>query len=87
MDGRFLYATLRKTNRIAVVKTDDGKVVATIAQPGYPDLVTMEPSGRYALVTYRTANVVTVIDLKTHTQVKAIPVGKAPHGMALRPLR
>jgi hypothetical protein len=29
--------------------------------------------------------VVTVIDLRTFKQVRAIPVGKAPHGMALRP--
>ena len=26
-----------------------------------------------------------VIDLTTHTQVRTIAVGKAPHGMALRP--
>jgi YVTN family beta-propeller protein len=59
--------------------------VATIPQKGYPDLVTMEPSGRYALVTNRYADLVSVIDLATHTPVRAIPVGKAPHGMALRP--
>jgi YVTN family beta-propeller protein len=45
----------------------------------------MEPSGRHALVTNRWADQVTVIDVATHTQVRAIPVGKAPHGMALRP--
>jgi YVTN family beta-propeller protein len=86
-DGQFLYATLRKANKIAVVRTSDDKVIAAISQPGYPDLVTMEPTGRYAFVTNRWANVVTVIDLNTHTQVKSIPVGKAPHGMALRPSR
>ena len=78
-DGRFLYATLRKGNRIVVVDT------ATITQKGYPDLVTMEPNGRYALVTNRWADLVSVIDLTTHMQVRTIPVGKAPHGMALRP--
>jgi YVTN family beta-propeller protein len=45
----------------------------------------MEPTGRHAFVTNRWADVVTVIDLKTHVQVRAIPVGRAPHGMALRP--
>jgi YVTN family beta-propeller protein len=84
-DGRFLYATLRKTNRIAVVNTAEGRVVTTIPQRGYPDLVTMEPTGRYALVTNRYANLVAVIDLATHAQVRTIAVGKAPHGMALRP--
>jgi len=85
LDGQFLYTTLRKANKLVVVRTADGQLVATIPQPGYPDLVTMEPTGRYALVTNRWADAVTVIDVKTHTQVKAIPVGKAPHGMALRP--
>jgi YVTN family beta-propeller protein len=83
-DGKFLYTTLRKANRVVVVRTADDKVVASIPQKGYPDLVTMEPSGRYALVTNRYADHVSVIDLVTHTQVRTIPVGKAPHGMALR---
>jgi YVTN family beta-propeller protein len=86
-DGQYLYATMRRLNKIAVVRTADDKVVTTIAQPGYPDLVTMEPTGRHALVTNRWANTVTVIDLATHAQVRTIPVGKAPHGMALRPAR
>lgn len=85
LEGQFLYVTLRKANKIVVVRTADDKVVATIPQPGYPDLVVMEPTGQYALVTNRHADVVTVIDVKSHTQVKAISVGKAPHGMALRP--
>ena len=83
-DGKYMYTTLRKANRVVVVRTADDKIVATIPQKGYPDLVTMEPSGRYALVTNRYADHVSVIDLATHAQVRAIPVGKAPHGMALR---
>ncbi len=85
LDGKFLYTTLRKANRIVVVSTEDDTIVATIPQKGYPDLVTMEPSGQWALVTNRYADLVAVIDVKTHTQAKAIPVGRAPHGMALRP--
>jgi YVTN family beta-propeller protein len=85
LDGRFLYTTLRKANRIVVVDTATDRIVATIPQKGYPDLVTMEPTGRHALVTNRWADLVSVIDLATHTQVRTIAVGKAPHGMALRP--
>jgi YVTN family beta-propeller protein len=85
LDGRFLYTTLRRANRIVVVDTAADRIVASIPQKGYPDLVTMEPSGRYALVTNRWADLVSVIDLTTHTQVRTIAVGKAPHGMALRP--
>ena len=84
LDGQFLYTTLRQANKIVVVRTPDDKIVATIPQPSYPDLVVMEPTGRYAFVTNRYADAVTVIDVKTHRQVKSIPVGKAPHGMALR---
>jgi YVTN family beta-propeller protein len=85
LDGRFLYTTIRKGNRIVVVDTTTDRIVATIRQKGYPDLVIMEPTGRYALVTNRWADLVSVIDLTTHTQVRTIAVGKAPHGMALRP--
>ncbi len=85
LDGQFLYVTLRNGNKIVVVRTADDKIVATIPQPSYPDLVVMEPTGRYAFVTNRHADVVTVIDVKTHRQVKSISVGKAPHGMSLRP--
>jgi YVTN family beta-propeller protein len=86
LDGKYLYTTLRKGNKIVVVRTSDDKIVATIPQKGYPDLVTMEPTGRWALVTNRWADLVSVIDLASHSQVRTIPVGKAPHGMALRPL-
>jgi YVTN family beta-propeller protein len=86
LDGRFLYTTLRKANKVVVIRTADDAIVATIPQKGYPDLVTMEPTGRFALVTNRHADQVTVIDLASHTQARAIPVGKAPHGMALRPV-
>ena len=85
LDGRFLYTTLRKANRVVVVSTADDRVVATLQQKGYPDLVVMAPGGRYAFVTNRTADLVAVIDVRTHQQVKTIPVGRAPHGMALRP--
>ena len=85
LDGKYLYTTLRKANKIAVVSMADDKVVKVIPQKGYPDLVTTEPTGRYALVTNRYADLVSVIDLSTHAQVRTIPVGRAPHGMALRP--
>jgi YVTN family beta-propeller protein len=85
LDGRYLYTTLRRANRIVVIDTATDKIVTSIPQKGYPDLVTMEPTGRYALVTNRWADHVSVIDLTRHAQVRTIPVGKAPHGMALRP--
>jgi YVTN family beta-propeller protein len=87
LDGKFLYVTLRKANKVVVVRTEDDKIVATVPQRAFPDLVTMEPTGRYALVTNRYADSVAVIDVKTHAQIRTIPVGKAPHGMALRPAR
>jgi YVTN family beta-propeller protein len=85
LDGKFLYTTLRKMNMVVVVRTADDKIVARIPSRGYPDLVTMEPGGRHALVSNRYADAVSVIELATHREIKRIPVGKAPHGMALRP--
>jgi len=85
LDGKFLYVTLRKANKVVVVSTADDKIVKVVYSRGYPDLVTMEPNGRYALVTNRYADAVSVIDVTTHKEVRRIQVGKAPHGMALRP--
>ena len=77
--------TLRKANKIVVVSTADDNIVKMIDSKGYPDLVTMEPTGRYAFVSNRYADAVSVIDVTTHKEVRRIKVGKAPHGMALRP--
>jgi YVTN family beta-propeller protein len=85
LDGRFLYVTLRKANKVVVISTADDRIVKTIDSRGYPDLVTMEPTGRYAFVTNRYSDAVSVIEVSTHREVRRIPVGKAPHGMALRP--
>jgi YVTN family beta-propeller protein len=85
LDGKFLYVTLRKANKIVIVSTADDKIVKVLDSRGYPDLVTMEPNGRYALVSNRYADAVSVIDVTTHKEVRRIHVGKAPHGMALRP--
>ena len=85
LDGRYLYTTLRKANKIVVIDTADDRIVTTIPQKAYPDLVVMEPGGKYAFVTNRYADHVAVIDVATHKQVRTIPVGKAPHGMWLRP--
>jgi YVTN family beta-propeller protein len=85
LDGKFLYVTLRKANKIVIVSTADDKIVKVLDSRGYPDLVTMEPNGRYALVSNRYADAVSVVDVTTHKEVRRISVGKAPHGMALRP--
>jgi YVTN family beta-propeller protein len=77
--------TLRKANRIAVLRSDDLEGVTEIPQPGYPDLVVMSNDGTKAYVSNRHANLVTVIGLSDHRELKRIPVGKGPHGMALSP--
>jgi YVTN family beta-propeller protein len=82
-DGRFLYVTMRKANRIAVLRAEDLEIVTEIPQPGYPDLVVMVNDRAY--VSNRQANVVTVIGLSDHREIRRIPVGKGPHGMALSP--
>jgi YVTN family beta-propeller protein len=84
-DGRFLYVTMRKANRIAVLRAHDLEVVTEIPQPGYPDLVVMSHDGTKAYVSNRHANVVSVISLADHREVKRIPVARGPHGMALGP--
>ena len=85
LSDRFVMQLVGGRFRPKLFAETTDKIAAVIPQKGYPDLVTMEPTGRYALVTNRWADLVAVIDLKTHTQIRTIAVGKAPHGMALRP--
>jgi YVTN family beta-propeller protein len=85
LDGKYLFVTLRKANKIVVIGTADDKIVKVLDSRGYPDLVTMEPSGRHALVSNRHDNAVSVIDLVTLKETRRIKVGAYPHGMALRP--
>ena len=68
-----------------IVSTADDKIVKVLESKGYPDLVTMEPTGRHALVTNRHDNAVSVIDVATLKEIRRIKVGIYPHGMALRP--
>src|SRR2546426_12420315 len=85
LDGRYLYTTLRKSNKIVVVRTADDKIVATIPQKGYPDLVTMEPAGPFAPPTPPYARLARPLGPAPHAQRRTSPGGEAPHRPGLRP--
>ena len=85
LDGKYLYTTLRKVNKIVVVEHRRRQDRGDDPPEGLPrprdDGAERPLRARHQPL----ADLVSVIDLTTHKQVRTIPVGKAPHGMALRP--
>ncbi len=66
--------------------TETLEVVATIPLgKGKPNRIAFHPDGKAAWVVYDKSHDLGAVDVASHTQVRAIPVGKAQHGMALRP--
>jgi YVTN family beta-propeller protein len=76
---------LRKTHKVAVIRTADDHVLQVIPQDKKPDLIMMDPALNFAFVTNRHAGIVSVIDVRSHKVVAKIRVGANPHGVALKP--
>ena len=95
-DGTKLYVVNRGSNRIhgpprgkgsvAVVEFATGRFVATWPIPGggSPDMGNVSADGKVLWLSGRYDNVVYAIDT-TSGEVKAIPVGKEPHGLTVWP--
>jgi len=95
-DGRKLYVANRGSNKIhgpahgmgsvSVVDFATGKVDATWPIPGggSPDMGNVSADGKQLWLSGRYDNVVYVFDTTTG-EVKKIPVGKEPHGLAVWP--
>ena len=100
-DGAQAWAIHDKSRVISIVDVAARKVLRKVKIGEWPYNLTFTPDGRYcwvldwgdvskflgtkAYVSNRHANVVTVIGLADHREIKRIPVDKGPHGMALSP--
>ena len=82
-DRRHLYVSNRVENTVSKIDMSTMQVVQTIAVPGGPDCMEITADGRQMWVTSRFARQVTVVDLAAGTGLRAIPVGRAPHGVYL----
>jgi YVTN family beta-propeller protein/autotransporter-associated beta strand protein len=71
--------------RVLVLDTQTGTVIANPPLSGEPYGVAVTPDGRRAYVTRRAGNTVTVIDVATRATVATIPTDLTPRDVAITP--
>ena len=80
-DRRHVFVSNRVENTVSKLDVTTLKVVDTYAVPGGPDCMEVTDDGRQLWVTSRFIKQVSVIDLEQRKLVRAIPVGRSPHGI------
>ena len=85
-DNKRLYVTLPEAGQVAVVDTDNFRVIGNIDAGSRPMRIALQPDGRYLWVgndaDTEEAGGVTVIDTQTLKTVTHIPTGKGHHEIA-----
>jgi YVTN family beta-propeller protein len=86
LDSKRIYVTLPGAGQVAVVDTDNFKVINTIEAGSQPMRIALQPDGRYLWIgndaSVDEAGGVTVIDTKTLKVVNHISTGKGHHELA-----
>jgi len=77
------YVGLFKDDAVAVIDTDQNKVLSTIAVPKGPHGLVVTPDGRKIYVSSDGAATVSVIDTTADRVVASVDVGANPHGLAV----
>jgi DNA-binding beta-propeller fold protein YncE len=80
-DGRHVYVSNRVANTISKIHLGSLQVVAQLPAPGGPDCIEVAAGGKLLMVTSRWARKLTVIDTESGKVVRAVTVGKSPHGV------
>ena len=80
-DKRHLFVSNRAANTISRIDLQTMTVVDTYKTPAGPDCMEVLEGGKTLLVTARWAGKLVVIDLEKKAVVKAVAVGKSPHGV------
>ena len=80
-DGRHVYVSNRVANTISKLDHQTLAVIESYTAPGGPDCMEVSADGNYLLYTARWARKLTVIDMRSRTIVRQVPVGRSPHGV------
>ena len=82
-DGRHVFLSNRKANKISKIDMQTLEVVDELPGPGGPDCMDVTADGKQLWMTSRWIKKVTVVDIASKRVVKQIPVGRSPHGIYL----
>ena len=77
-DGRVLWATSKYYGYVAAYSLPDYKLLKVVPVGSHPEWLTIPPDGKYLYVAIAGDDAVAVVDNKTMTVVKKIPVGAVP---------
>jgi YVTN family beta-propeller protein len=77
-DGKTLWATSKYYGAVAAFSLPGYKFLKIIATGSHPDWLTIPPDGKYMYVANAGDDNTAVVDLKTMTVIKKIPVGAVP---------
>jgi YVTN family beta-propeller protein len=77
-DGKTLWATSKYYGAVAAFSLPDYKFVKILATGSHPDWLTIPPDGKFMYVANAGDDNTAVVDLKSMTVIKKIPVGAVP---------
>jgi PelA/Pel-15E family pectate lyase len=80
-DGRWLYATNRDGNQVALIDMRVERITRQIPVLGEPTRLAFGPGGRLLIISALAAGAIVAVDTKTFKEVARISVGRRPEGL------
>lgn len=84
-DGKELWVTLYKENRLQVFDSTTLQEVASVDVGASSDDLTFSPDGSRLYASLGSSDTVAVVDAAAHKLLTTIGVGRTPHGVKVRP--
>jgi DNA-binding beta-propeller fold protein YncE len=84
-DGARGYVVRRSANEIAIVDTDERRIVKSEFVGERPDMLAISPNGEKLFATIRGENRMVIFSTKDLEVLAEVKTGEEPHGIAYRP--
>ena len=82
-DGKELYVSTGRGNKIAIIDTGKNEVVTTIPVGNRVWGIALDPSGSKLYTANGASNDVSVVDVKSRKELRRIKVGDGPWGVTI----
>jgi YVTN family beta-propeller protein len=82
-DGQELWLTTQLNDQITIIDPKTLKTIATLGAGRSPNWIEFTPDSKMAIVSNTSSNDVSLIDVKGRSQIKRVPVVKAPKRLAV----
>jgi len=82
-EGKHVYVTCSRSNKILVVDAEENKLIETIETKDQPHGIAVSPDGKRVFVTHHESNYISIIDAKTNKSTGKITVKDHPAAIAI----